>query len=89
MVAGDVWVVGRQRPNPEIDALRNEIRDLSSKIEVFQANMNTQRAELQGDIRELKAGTEKDISNLRWTFVVSLTVGAIILAIIARLSGII
>lgn len=75
--------------NPDIVALRDEIGKLSRKLDVLEQKMETQKAQLQGDIRELKAGTQTDIDHLKWQvrgviFAFLVAVGA---AVIGRLLG--
>ena len=67
-----------------IEWLRNEVNEMSKKVDVLEQGIETQKAELQGDIRELRTGTQKDIgflNRLVWALVggvVSLFVGIVL-----------
>lgn len=69
-------------PDPkQIEALSNQVKDLSEKLAVLEQSMETQEERLKGDIKELKTATEKDFGNLKSTVTLILTVVGILIAV--------
>lgn len=78
-----------EQSNPEIEAMKNEIKDLTNRIDVLEQSIETKKAELDGDIRVV----ETSLTNLKWVSGIVLSIliavfGAI-LALMARLADLI